>query len=177
MARQRFPTLQPGPDARETTGLTKGSRRPSAVMIFFALGASLTVLSLEAVSPLAAGLGVSLAALCGANGVAGLAAAFFAAEVVFCAPCLGCVATGRTAILVGAGLLGAICAVLLSFLSAEAAGFAAVVDLVSGAAGFVGTTTILVAGTAGLLDKDGSRTDEAKRSRDVVDDHSETTCF
>src|SRR5438309_8477112 len=126
MARQRFPTLQPGPDARETTGLTKGSRRPSAVMIFFALGASLTVLSLEAVSPLAAGLGVSLAALCGANGVAGLAAAFFAAEVVFCAPCLGCVATGRTAILVGAGLLGAICAVLLSFLSAEAAGFAAV---------------------------------------------------
>ena len=82
MARQRFPTLQPGPDARETTGLTKGSRRPSAVMIFFALGASLTVLSLEAVSPLAAGLGVSLAALCGANGVAGLAAAFFAAEDV-----------------------------------------------------------------------------------------------
>src|SRR5919197_624191 len=121
MARQRFPTLQAGPLARETTGLMKGSRRPSAVITFFALGVSDAAPSLEAASPAAAGLEASLAALCGANGVAALTAGFLAAEAVFCAPCFGDAASGRTAILVGAGWLGAVCAVLVSFLSAEAA--------------------------------------------------------
>ena len=40
MARQRLPVLQFGPFERLTTGLMNGSRRPSAVIVFFSLGAS-----------------------------------------------------------------------------------------------------------------------------------------
>src|SRR5207302_1074918 len=81
MARQRFPTLQTGPVARETTGLTKGSRRPSAVMIFFALGVSAAAPSLEAAGLVsgAAGLAATTTVLVGGPagllvGVAGFAA-------------------------------------------------------------------------------------------------------
>src|SRR5512133_1900138 len=112
MARQRFPVLQFGPFERLTTGLMNGSRRPSAVIVFFSLGASA-----------AAGAGsfsAFPATVCSVfSGFAGsalscLPTCLWAGAFVFCAPCLGCATMGAIAILVaGAFFAGTAAADLL----------------------------------------------------------------
>src|SRR5215471_5414926 len=107
MARQRFPVLQAGPLMRDTIGLTNGSRRPSAVIVFFSFGVSEVAVSFSA-DPLSAFFAESFSCFAGGvNGVVVLARFFAAADVVFCAPCLGCGAIGAMAILVGGCFLAA----------------------------------------------------------------------
>jgi hypothetical protein len=95
MARQRFPVLHPGPVGLLTTGLRKGSRRPSAVMIFLAFVSGAGAIF---AADWAAGLVTSL----GATGA--FALFIFSGRANgpdFWAPCLGCGVIGDTEIFVG----------------------------------------------------------------------------